>query len=192
MAAEKKKKEYNIAFKGLKDGEHVFKYRLGDAFFELFEQPQVETGDLLATVTLIKSSRMMEFQFHIEGEVGTTCDRCLSNVDVPIDYEGTIYVNFGDEYDEPTEEIVVLPHEEHTFNVAEFMYEFIVVSVPIRHVHPDNEDGTSGCDPEMLEKLDQYMVDEESLPDSDEEGTEDEPIDPRWDELKKLINKNNK
>jgi len=191
MAAEKKKKEYDIAFKGLKDGEHVFEYKLGDAFFELFEQPQIETGDLLATVTLIKSSRTMEFQFHIEGEVGTTCDRCLSDVDVSIDYEGTIYVNFGEEYDEPTEEIVVLPHEEHTFNVARFMYEFIVVSVPIRHIHPDNEDGTSGCDPEMLEKLDQYMVEEDSSFES-EEGTEDEPIDPRWDELKKLINKNNK
>ncbi|PWE00502.1 YceD family protein [Marinilabilia rubra] len=191
MAAEKKRKDYDIAFKGLKDGEHLFEFKLGNTFFELFEQPQVETGDLLATVKLIKSSRMMEFQFQIEGEVGTTCDRCLSNVDVPIDYEGTIYVNFGDEYDEPTEEIVVLPHEAHTFNVAEFMYEFIVVSVPIRHVHPDNEDGTPGCDPEMLEKLNEYMVDEDSFPDSEEE-TEDEPIDPRWDELKKLINKNNK
>lgn len=191
MAAEKKMKEYGIAFKGLKDGTHVFEYRLGDAFFELFEQPQVETGALLATVTLIKSSRMMEFQFHIEGAVGTTCDRCLSNVEVPINYDGTIYVNFGDKYDEPTEEIVVLPHEEHTFNVAEFMYEFIAVSVPIRHVHPDNEDGVPGCDPEMLEKLDEYMVDEDSLP-GNEEDTEDEPIDPRWDELKKLIDKNNK
>lgn len=194
MAAEKKMKEYGIAFKGLRDGEHLFEYPLKDAFFELFEQPQVETGDLTATVTLIKSSRMLEFRFRIYGEVGTVCDRCLSDVDVPIDYEGTLYVNFGDEYAEQTEEIVVIPHEEHTFNIANYLYEFIVVSVPIRHIHPDNEDGTPGCDPEMLERLEEYMVhDDISVSDEDEEDINDEePIDPRWDELKKLINKNNK
>jgi uncharacterized protein len=192
MAAEKKMKEYGIAFKGLKDGEHVFEYKLKDAFFELFEQSQVETGDLLATVTLIKSSRMLEFRFSIEGEVGTVCDRCLADVNVPIDYEGTLYVNFGDEYAEPTEEIVVIPHEAHTFNIASFLYEFIVVSVPIRHIHPDNEDGTPGCDPEMLVRLEEYMVhDDISAPD-EEEIEDEESIDPRWDELKKLINKNNK
>ena len=188
-------KEYGIAFKGLKDGEHVFEYRLKDAFFELFEQPQVETGDLAATVTLIKSSRMLEFRFSIVGEVGTVCDRCLSDVDVPIDYEGILYVNFGDEYAEPTEEIVVIPYEEHTFNIASFLYEFIVVSVPIRHIHPDNEDGTPGCDPEMLERLDEYIVHDDieaSDRDEDNDIEDEDSIDPRWDELKKLFNKNNK
>ncbi|WP_291856825.1 DUF177 domain-containing protein [Marinilabilia sp.] len=192
MAAEKKFKEYGIAFKGLRDGEHLFEYRLKDAFFELFEQPQVETGDLTATVKLIKSSRMLEFRFSINGEVGTVCDRCLSDVDVPIDYEGTLYVNFGDQYAEQTEEIVVIPHEEHTFNIGSYLYEFIVVSVPIRHIHPDNEDGTPGCDPEMLERLEEYMVHNDISVSDDEDIDDEEPIDPRWEELKKLINKNNK
>jgi uncharacterized protein len=104
-----------------------------------------------------------------------------------------MYVNFGEEYDEPTEEIIVLPHESHSINVARFMYEFIVVSLPIRHVHPANEDGTPGCDPDMLEQLDQYLVDEETQPESEQDDeNEDESIDPRWGELRKLINKNNK
>lgn len=190
MAAEKKMKEYDIAFKGLKDGEHLFEFRLKDAFFELFEQPQVETGDLTARVTLLKSTRMLEFRFNIEGEVGTVCDRCLADVGVSIDYEGTLYVNFGDEYAEPTEEIVVIPHEEHTFNIASFLYEFIVVSIPIRHIHPDNEDGTPGCNSEMLERLNEYMV-HDDISETDQ-SEDEESIDPRWDELKKLINKNNK
>jgi uncharacterized protein len=193
MAAEKKMKEYGIAFKGLKDGEHLFEYRLGNAFFEMFEQPQIETGDLKATVTLLKSSRMLELIFSIEGEVGVLCDRCLSDLNTPVKFDGTMYVNFGEEYDEPTEEIIVLPHESHSINVARFMYEFIVVSLPIRHVHPANEDGTPGCDPDMLEQLDQYLVDEETQPESEQDDeNEDESIDPRWGELRKLINKNNK
>ncbi len=194
MVGETMMKEYGIAFKGLNEGEHLFEYKLGDAFFELFEQPQVETGDLKATITLIKTSRMLELVFNIEGVVGTTCDRCLTDVNIPVQYDGTIYVNFGQEYDEPTEEIIVLPHESHTINVAKFMYEFIVVSVPIRHVHPDNEDGTPGCEPGMMERLNNYLVDEDTLDAAQHDSTddEDEPVDPRWGELRKLINKNNK
>jgi uncharacterized metal-binding protein YceD (DUF177 family) len=187
-----KMKEYYIAFKGLKDGAHIFEYRLGDAFFGLFEQSLVKKGDLKATVTLKKSSRMLELHFSIEGEVGTICDRCLGHLNIPVNCQETIYVNFGDEYDEPSEELVVLPHEEHSINLAQFMYEFIVVSLPIRHVHPDNEDGTPGCDPEMLAQLGEYMVDENTPADAGEETEDGERIDPRWEDLKKLKNKNNK
>lgn len=183
-------KDYGIAFKGLKEGDHFFEYNLGDAFFGLFEQPQVEAGSLNAKVRLIKTSRMLELEFTIDGVAEAVCDRCLGPVNVPVHYEGTIYVNFGESFDEPTEEIVVIPYESHTINVAQYLYEFIVVSMPIRHVHPDKEDGTPGCDAEMMDQLRNYMVDE-----NDEAGPEnkdEEPIDPRWEELRKLIDKNNK
>jgi uncharacterized metal-binding protein YceD (DUF177 family) len=193
MATEKEKKigEYGIAFKGLKDGQHLYEYKLGSAFFELFELPQVETGELVAKVTLTKSIRMLELSFHINGVVKAPCDRCLEMMEVPITYKGKLFVKFGEEYDEPTEEIIILPHEEHTINIARFMYEYIVVSIPIRHIHPDKEDGTPGCDPEMLAQLKTYMVDQEPAIGQDEEN-DDEEIDPRWNELKKLKNKNNK
>jgi uncharacterized metal-binding protein YceD (DUF177 family) len=165
---------------------------LGNAFFELFDMSQVKTGNLKSTVTLKKSSRMLELNFSIVGEVGTICDRCLEDLDLPVDYKGTIYVNFGDEYDEPSEELLVLPYEEHTINVGQFMYEFIMVSLPIRHVHTDNEDGTSGCDPVMLKKLDEYLVDQKMTEAEGEKTDDGECIDPRWDDLKNLINKNNK
>ena len=189
MVAEKTKlKEYNIAFKGLKEGDHFFEYKLGDDFLGLFEQPQVDSGKLEAKIRLIKTSRMLELEFTIDGVVEAVCDRCLGPVDVPVHYEGTIYVNFGESFDEPTEEIVVIPYESHTINVAQYLYEFIVVSMPIRHIHPDKEDGSPGCDPEMLDRLKTYMVDEKTGP----ENKDEEPIDPRWEELRKLIDKNNK
>lgn len=182
-------KDYSIAFKGLKEGDHFFEYNLGDAFFGLFEQPQVETGDLKVKVRLIKTTRMLELEFTIDGIARAVCDRCLGPVDVPLYYEGTIYVNFGESFDEPTEEIVVLPYESHTINVAQYIYEFIVVSMPIRHVHPDKEDGSPGCDPEMLDQLKNYIIDENE--ETGSENTDEESIDPRWEELKKLIDKNN-
>ena len=192
MAAERKKKfsDYDIAFKGLKTGKHVFEYELENDFFELFDEPQVETGELKATVELTKHSSFLELAFHIDGFVGAPCDRCLEMMKVIVSYEGTLFVKFGETYDEPDEDIVVLPFEEHKLNIARYMYEFIVVSIPVRHVHPDNEDGTSGCDSEMIDRLNEYVVEEEAFWEAEDDSGDQ--IDPRWNELKKLINKNNK
>ncbi|MGQ1889377.1 YceD family protein [Thermophagus sp. OGC60D27] len=191
MAAERKKKfsDYDIAFKGLKAGKHVFEYELKDPFFELFEQPQIETGELAATVELTKHQSFLELTFRIDGFVGSQCDRCLELMQVPIFYEGTLFVKFGETYDEPDEDIIVLPHEDHKLNIARYMYEYIVVSIPVRHVHPDKDDGTPGCDPEMLDCLNDYVVEEDNFHQEENSGDQ---IDPRWNELKKLINKNNK
>lgn len=181
--------DYDIPFKGLKAGKHVFEYELEDAFFELFDQPQIEAGKLSAIVVLQKSSNMMELLFEINGCVEALCDRCLGKMDVPVKYNGTLYIKFGDTFDDSGDDILVLPYEEHSFNIARHMYEFIVVSMPVRHVHPDNG-GLPGCDPDMLKQLNQYVVDDISDENKEDSGLKD--IDPRWNELKKLINKNNK
>ena len=190
MVVQRKNKfgDYDIAFKGLKVGRHVFEYELDNTFFELFDHPQVEAGKLSALVELQKSVNMLELSFEINGKVEALCDRCLGKMDVPVMYKGTLFVKFGETFDDPGDDILVIPYEEHSFNIAKHMYEFIVVSMPVRHVHPDI-DGVSGCDPEMLKRLNQYVVDDVSNENKEEPLTD---IDPRWNELKKLINKNNK
>ena len=60
----------------------------------------------------------------------------------------------------------------------EVITEFICISLPIRQVHPEDENGNLTCNPEMLMKLDEYLV---------EEDEDEEEIDPRWDDLNKLL-----
>ncbi len=175
-----KRRDYDIPFKGLKEGKHEFNYEIGESFFKLFEQPLVENGNVLAKVELKKSSALMTLTFDISGEVESVCDHCLDTLNLEVDYHTMVYLKFGDEYDEPTEEIIVLPHEAYEVNVAQLLYEFICVGLPIRHVHAEDEDGNLTCDPEMLEQLDDYLVDETS------EEEQDDYIDPRWEALKKL------
>ena len=184
----KKLDEYSIAFKGLKEGEDLFEYDLDDAFFSLFEASQIKTGHLKASVKLNKQEQMLIFEFHIEGQVDSICDRCLDQVELPVQYDGKLFVKFGDTYDEPTEEIIVLPHEEHTINIARYLYEFIIISLPLRHLHPTDAEGHSGCNQEMLNQLDRYLI---NKPDTDDSEQEEDPIDPRWAALKKLKDKNN-
>jgi uncharacterized metal-binding protein YceD (DUF177 family) len=56
----------------------------------------------------------------------------------------------------------------------------IVLSVPLRRVHPGIKDGSLKT--EALTKLKQLAVKEKK-----EEKKEEENIDPRWDKLKQLL-----
>jgi uncharacterized metal-binding protein YceD (DUF177 family) len=174
-------KDYSISFKGLKDGTHKFEYQIGASFFGMFDNAFVESGNLTAVITLNKSQKLLVVDFAIKGTVDTICDTCLGPLKVDIDSSERIYFNFGHEYAEQSEEIIVLPYEEHQINVAQWIYEFISISVPLRHVHPDDENGNSTCNAQMLDKLNEYLIEEKKLDKEDK-------TDPRWDALKKLIN----
>ena len=177
-----KLRDYDIAFKGLKDGKHQFHYKIGQAFFESIEDSVVKKGDFEVDVTMDKKSQMLQLDFDIDGNVQTICDNCLGKLTIPVAYSGTMYIKFGIAYDEPSEEVIVLPHEENEFNVAQLIYEFIVVSMPLRSVHED----LSSCDPEMTARLDQFSGEHHKENDNNEEA-----IDPRWAALKKLKDNNN-
>ena len=182
----KKWKDYNIGFKGLKDGNHQFKYEIDGSFFSLFEGAMYEDGNLNVTIDMKKSSQMLIFDYIVKGNVASVCDVCLEPVKLPVDYSTRVYVKFGQEYEEMSEDIIIIPQEAHEINVAATIYDLIVTSLPIRHVHPTDENGNSTCNPVMIEQLSGYLV-EEVNDDPDEETT-----DPRWDELKKLLDNNNK
>lgn len=181
----KRLKEYAIAFKGLKDGVYQFDYTIDDNFFELFEAPVYEKGNLDVAIELKKGNQMLIFNFQVSGKVVSVCDNCIEPVDVPVNCSSKLFVKFGEVYDEPAEDIIVLPHEEHEFNPAQVIYDIIVTSIPIRHLHGPDKNGNSTCNPEMLEKLKEYLVDE-GPSSKNEEGT----FDPRWGELKRIIDKN--
>ena len=88
-------------------------------------------------------------------------------------------VKFGDEYNDEYEDILIIPHGEYEINVAQYIYELIILSVPIKKVHPGVKDGTLQSD--ILKKL------EELSPKGLEEKEQTEDVDPRWNTLKKLL-----
>ena len=179
-------RDYAIAFKGLKDGKHDFAFNIDSHFFALFETPIYSEGKVRVDVELKKGNQMLIFDFQLSGEVASICDNCLEPIDVPVDCNGKLYVKFGEEYDEPADDVVVLPHEEHEFNIAQITYDLLVTSLPIRHLHPLDKKGRSTCNPEMIKKLKEYLVENVS----GSRVSEEEPVDPRWSEFKKMIDKN--
>ncbi len=171
-----KLKIYSIPFVGLKKGVHTFDFLIEDDFFELMEQDLLQQGKVKVVIDLNKKDTLMELDFKISGHVKLSCDRCLEEFDHELEGEDRLIVKFGMETVEESEEILVLASNETEINVAQFIYEFISLRVPMRHVHPDDDEGNSTCDPEFLAKIEEL---------SKHEDEEHEP-DPRWEALKNL------
>lgn len=173
---------YNVAFKGLKEGNHEYTFTIDKAFFELFENSIIDEGQVDVVLVLEKRSLFMKLHITLRGSVRLTCDRCLELYNQPIANEAVLFVKFGDAESEAGDDVIWVLPEEHQLNVAQIIYEYVSLSVPLRHVHPSKSKGHSGCNPEMLEKLDEYKYNSSE--------SENEPTDERWNELKKLLNNN--
>ncbi|MGS2762539.1 YceD family protein [Sinomicrobium sp. M5D2P9] len=173
----KKFKEFDIPFVGLKQGEHRFDYRIDNLFFEGFDYADFNDASLKADVVLHKKSNILELDFAVRGTVNVNCD--LSNEPFDQEIEGALnlIVKFGEEYNDENEEILILPHGEYQVNVAQYIYEMTVLSVPAKKVHPGIKDGS--LDSEIVRKLTELQPGTEK--------DEDDETDPRWDTLRKLL-----
>lgn len=172
-------KEYLIPFAGLKIGKHQFDYQLDNTFFEHFNFSEFNSANIKVEVVLEKKSTMLELNFKHKGTVNVPCDLSNEAFDLPIKGKLKLIVKFGETFNDDNEELLILPHGEFQVDVSQYIYENIVLSVPVKKVHPGVKDGT--LDTEALKTL------EKLAPKQEEEKEEHEDIDPRWAELKKLL-----
>ncbi|MGB3608027.1 YceD family protein [Psychroserpens sp.] len=173
-------KEFTIPFVGLKLGKHHFDYQIDKAFFELFEYDDFNDVNVEAKLVFDKKSTFLELYFDISGIVNVDCDLTNEPYDQGVEGDFKLVVKFGDEYNDEFEDILIVPHGEYEINVAQYIYELIILSVPAKRVHPGVEDGT--LDSDMLKKLEEL-----SPKGSTEKDETSEETDPRWNILKKLL-----
>ncbi|MEX0968428.1 MAG: DUF177 domain-containing protein [Bacteroidia bacterium] len=169
---------YTINFKGLRQGEHHFQYQVDDKFFENFEETQVQEGDVQVNLIFEKRKEtLFVLTFQLSGTLGLECDRCLNIIDYPVSEEFKLYIKIG-EAEEPEEDddLVMLPAETQQLNVAQYIFEYIHLIMPMRSLC---ESVGKDCNPEMLKILEEHER---------EEKTES---DPRWNDLKDLLKKKN-
>ena len=167
-----------IQFSGLKSGVYHYDFKLGNSFFSEYKNEKILDADVVFNVKLEKKERMMMFYFAFSGELTTTCDRCLGKMTLPVEGEQTLCVKFGEEQESDDENVVILPESEYKIDLAQWMYEYVAVMIPIQCVHPDNADGQPTCDPEMM----RFITNE----DDEKQTGESDDIDPRWEALKQL------
>lgn len=165
-------KEFVIPFVGLSNGEHKFDFLIEDKFFASFEYSEIKKAKVQVDINLDKSDRMMVLTFSMKGLVNVTCSRCLDEFDLPVEGKEVLYIKYGNEYREEDDDVIIIPESETQINLAPFIYDYISLLVPFRVVHPENENGETECDPDVIRRI--------------EENRQQKDIDPRWDKLKDL------
>lgn len=164
---------FKIDLHGLKGGITTFEYKLEDDFFDAIGADIVRHGSLSVKMSVSRKSSLFEVSFNICGFVIVACDLCLDDMEQPIDTEGRLTAKFGNEYSED-DEVVVVEEDEGILDVSWFIYEFIVLGIPIRHVHAPGK-----CNREMMNVLLEHSATRSDVED-------DKSVDPRWSELLKL------
>ena len=163
-----------IDFKALKDEVTSLDFDLTDTFFSALEGSQLEHGALHVSVSIRKMAGFFELLFHTHGSVVVTCDRCLDDMDQPIDTDNKLLVKLGDTYSED-DDTVTIDENEGILDMSWFIYEFVMLAIPIKHVHAPGK-----CNSAMTQKLEELSG---AVRSSEEE---EEAIDPRWEALKHL------
>jgi uncharacterized metal-binding protein YceD (DUF177 family) len=172
-----KYKEFSIPFSGLKQGKHQFEFKVDNSFFESFGYREFNDAAIEFVLVLNRMSTMLELEFQASGTVNVNCDLTNEPYDQPIEGAMELVVKFGEEYNDEDDEILILPHGEHQINIAQLVYEMLVLAVPQKRVHPGVLDGS--LESEALKRLDELQP-KDTKKDQDK-------TDPRWDALKNLL-----
>lgn len=169
-------KQFNIQYIGLKEESHLFEYQIGKSFFDAYNFDEYFDANINIALTLEKKNTLLNLSFKAEGTINVTCDVSGEIFDQEIETELQLIVQFGEEYNDENEEILILPYSEFQLNVAQYIYEMIVLSVPSKRIHPKVLDGS--MESEALKRLEELRV---------KKLKSTKNVDPRWDKLKSLI-----
>lgn len=152
------RREYEIAFVGLTPGEHVFTYEINDKFFEDFQQQDFTNAHAVVKLTIDKKSGFMLLRFDVDGRVDLICDRCGNNLQMQLWDEFKLVVKIVDDPavmndQEEDPDVYYISKGESHLHIADWIYEFINLSIPMQRMCKEDEMGGPQCNLEVLEKL---------------------------------------
>ena len=166
--------KFILKFAGLKEGKHKFDYEADNSFFKIYDYREFNDANINFNVDFIKKSTVLELQIIGDGVVNINCTLSNEPFDYNLKTRFKLIVKFGEYYDDSNDELLILPQGSHSINLDQFLYEMVVLSMPIRNVHPGVEDGSIKSD--VINRLKDFDINNEKSSN----------FDPRWDKLKKL------
>lgn len=174
-------------------GGKTFEYEIGDDFFAEIEG-LIQRGNIHTTVVCLSAGSVYKFRIHSIGTVIVPCDRCLADLELRIETADDLNVKLGSEYADDGD-CVIVPESEGYLDLAQFIYEFIALSMPMTCCHEPGK-----CDDAMMHELSRHQSTRSGYEDAEREDSaemgdapdeamgenSDEPVDSRWAALKQL------
>ena len=142
-------KEFCIPFKGLKSGLHHFEFKLDKAFLEAIGDEELIDVEVDVEVEMTKAAQMLTFEVAISGAAYVECDRCLDELEYPVETEDTLYVKFSEEEIEFDGEVMWLNPADDQLDLSGYIYETLLLSLPYQRVHENIEE----CNQEMVARF---------------------------------------
>lgn len=167
--------QFKIDIVNLSNKVHEYPFSIDSSFFKGFENSPVGNASLDVHVKLEKSERLIIAHFRMNGIVELTCDRSLKLFDQSVDSIHKLIFKYGDREEEIDEEVIMIPWNKDHLDLKQYIYEFSVLSLPMKKLHPD------------------FRTNEESISDevvySSTKNKGEKHIDPRWEKLKDIKTK---
>lgn len=163
---------YAIPILGLKTGVHHYQYTIDRDFFAHFEGSPIETGTVNFDLNFEKRSDMLLLDFTLKGFIGTECDRCTAQINLPIEDERQLIVKYSEQPDDEEDEVVFISRELSHLNIARYLYEFTILALPITNTYACEDDSEPPCNQDILKFL--------------KKDTDDDTPSSIWDALKGL------
>ncbi|HQV01299.1 MAG: DUF177 domain-containing protein [Bacteroidia bacterium] len=176
-----KLKYFDVPFAGLSLGNHTYKYTIDQSFFTYFNQ-QMPQCKFEVSVVLNKQPQILNISFNTVGEMQAICGRCTDEFIMPIVAQNQLLIKFGLQAAEEDVDVMVIPNTETHINLAQYIYEYVMVAIPMHQVHPTDNAGRSQCNQTFLKQIEKRKDESAQL--------KQQTSDPRWDILKQLNNNN--
>lgn len=176
------RRDFEIAFVGLKPGVHEYNYDITDRFFEAFQQQDFRNCTANVKLSLEKNNGFMLLKFEIGGKLEVICDRCNNTLPLDLWDEFNITVKMTEEPElmneqEDDPDVYYISRGESHIDVANWIYEFINLSIPMQKTCGFEKMDGPYCNPSAMDVL-KKMEPEDS-------ETKDNPI---WKGLEKFKN----
>jgi len=171
---------YRVNIMRLKNSVHEYDFDVENDFFGHYGTKLVSEGSLKVHLTLDKRETLIDATFSIAGTVKVTCDRCLETFDEPVKAIKKLVFKFGETDEELSDEIMVIQRDTEAIDFGQYMYEFILLELPMKKLHPRFRAEEDAEDNAMEGKI---IYSSKTSADDPEEGGD---TDPRWEILRKL------
>ena len=181
------RRDFEIAFVGLKPGIHEYSYEITDRFFERFQQQDFRHCKAGVKLILDKKNGFMLLKFEIGGSLEVTCDRCNSDLPFELWDEFKITVKMvedpelmNDQEDDP--DVYYIGRGESHIDVANWIYEFINLSIPMQKTCSFEKMDGPHCNKSAMDVL------KKMEPEKEKKKNEENPIWKGLDKFKDLGN----
>ncbi len=171
--------QFKVQLAQLPDGRHEQDFHIDTEFFKNMENTEVHEADVNVHMDLVKKGDLYDLTFHCKGELMIPCHRCLDPLAHEVDTTYHIMVKYGEDYNDESDDLLIIPYSNAYLNVAYMLYDTIMLTIPLRHVHPLgkcnramaaalSKHSAQTSDEEVAESMD--AIDNESPDDMDNEG----------------------